>query len=82
MKFTISLLSLLAVGTVYASDVKYRYLGQIPATNPAFVQIQKFEGQEEALVFSSFGVFTSGKVSVIPNFATKFASKSFGQITP
>ena len=75
MRFINSLLSLLVIGTATTSDVKYRYIGQIPATNPAFVQIQKYDGQEEALVFSSFGIFPAGKVSVIPNFATKFASK-------
>ena len=69
------ILSLLLAGTALSSKVDYRYLGRITQSQPAFVKIDNFPGQAPSLLVSQFGVFGSGKVSVIKDIASKVASK-------
>jgi len=63
-----------------ASEVAYRYLGTIKTPSPAFVSIEKYPNEPEMLLISSFGAFSSGKVSIIPKIGDAVLSKSFGTL--
>ena len=60
-----------------ATQLGYRYLGKIETSSPAFLSVEKFDGQEEFLLLSEFGALSSGKVSVIPNIRDIVNSKNF-----
>lgn len=57
-----------------------RKLGQIKALNPAFVSVEKFKGQNEFLLVSSFGAMSSGHVYVIPEIADIVNSRAFDKV--
>ena len=71
-----SLLSICGFASA-ASDVGYKYLGKINTPSPAFIKVEKFPGQQEFLLISEFGAFSSGKVSVIPNIKDIVNSRNF-----
>jgi hypothetical protein len=73
------LLSSLLVSCGFAANVDYRYLGRIETTNPAFLSVEKFPGQPEFLLISSFAALSSGSVSVIPDIASTIKNLSFAQ---
>ena len=62
----------------FAADVAYRLLGTIKTDSPAFVSVEKFHGttDQEFLLISEFGAFSSGKVAVIPNIKDAFTGKT------
>lgn len=74
------MLSALLASCGFAEEVGYRYLGRIQTTNPAFVKVEKLEGQPAFLLISQFAAFSSGKVAVIPNIAEAVSSKSFAHL--
>jgi hypothetical protein len=47
-------------------DVAWESIGEFKVKNVAFPVITSFEGSEEFLLSSSFGMISSGKVFVIP----------------
>jgi hypothetical protein len=63
-----------------ATDVKYRQLGTIKTTNPAFVSIEQFPGQDPFMLVSSFGEFVSGSVYVIPGITDIVKQKKFDNV--
>jgi hypothetical protein len=80
---TLLLSAALALTTcgVVAQDIAYRYLGRINTPSPAFVKVEKVDGQNEFLLISEFGAFSSGKVSVIPNIKDAVLNKKFDTLT-
>jgi hypothetical protein len=62
----------------FATDIAYRYLGTIKTPSPAFLSVEKFGTEQETLLISSFGAFSSGKVSIIPNIRDVVNNKQFG----
>ena len=72
--------STLLVTVGFAADVGYRFLGTIKTPLPAFVSVEKFPNEPEMLLISSFGAFSSGKVSVIPKIGDAVTSKNFGTV--
>jgi len=63
----------------FASSIGYRYLGKIQTSSPAFISVEKFEGQPEFLLISEFSALSSGKVSVIPNIGHIINERQFSQ---
>ena len=82
MKNIASSLLLLPLLVSYASSVNIgvRKLGQIKTLNPAFLSVEKFEGQKEFLLVSSFGAISSGHVYVIPDIADIINNKAFDKV--
>ena len=70
----------LFLGSSLQSDVQYRLLGTMKLTSPAFVSIEKFGSQPECMVISSFGAFSSGSVSVVPDIAKYVTEKKFDSV--
>jgi len=79
MKLSLSALvsSALLLTCGFASDVSYRLLGRINTPSPAFVSVESFPNQPEMLLISSFGAFSSGKVSFIPSIGDVLSKNQF-----
>lgn len=78
-----SLLSFAALSALATpQNIGYRLLGQFETEGPAFVNIDSFDKTNDFLMISSFGVFSNGKVSIVPEISSFIKSKNISAISP